>query len=715
MNVKTRSTVSLNAAWIALVCACFVGRSADGSSLEGAATTSSRESRVLSNGWVRVIIGQTTTQGRSGFFVDGVEMSTGKAWRQIVWGTAGAEFSTSLGSTDATSCEVSRNPAGEWVLRLSGKQERWSADGVITLLADRPVIRREQTYRFKSKCRGAIHPGWRVPADSRLRYTFPLRAYDKPFSEVPPLRADVSWALPLPFHVWHGNGWVAAYGIDRGRSKGTIDYVSPDASGFASLRSYYPDTTIQKSDMAAQAQSTPLAPQDAEFEAGETLTMTEILAAKPLAGGEEPLLEAERVAADILLSKPRPEANLPVVADGITDFYKRCQLWEPDALGKGRGWFLNMWVYTQAGQAQRKGPGGGYFDLGWGEGIAAETFVALTRNWNRTRRGDLLVYVDEMTRNMDLFKRGPRADDPYFDRSDGKRFFDFTGGRRIWTHSLGHTGSQLIQAYVDTPDYPRPEVRRQWFQAAQSIAAYFAKHQRADGDLCDIFDDNDREVSTKRHRIAARIVVSGLWTRLAGVIGDKSYVDRALRLAKAAAPEVLRYAFYNQMLDTLGSPIEFSDGEAAYYVLEGVVPLYEATQDPLVLTLCKKAAAFGISWTYFFDLPKAHNGITRGGQACRMPDFPLIYPIGPAKAVEPLVRLSKATGDPFYARMAQEMVTFIASYQFRCPGKPWDGGMIHALEQSTGKHWGPDKCGQVDTGMATGNSLAAIEYWMRCR
>ncbi len=35
--------------------------------------------------------------------------------------------------------------------------------------------------------------------------------------------------------------------------------------------------------------------------------------------------------------------------------------------------------------------------------------------------------------------------------------------------------------------------------------------------------------------------------------------------------------------------------------------------------------------------------------------------------------------------------------------------MIHAMVQQNGKHWGPDVAGQVDTGMATGSSLASIE------
>ncbi|MGQ9890093.1 MAG: hypothetical protein ACUVSX_16640 [Aggregatilineales bacterium] len=62
--------------------------------------------------------------------------------------------------------------------------------------------------------------------------------------------------------------------------------------------------------------------------------------------------------------------------------------------------------------------------------------------------------------------------------------------------------------------------------------------------------------------------------------------------------------------------------------------------------------------------------------------------------------------------MAGEMVCFIGHYQIDQPDKPWHGGMIHALDQHSGRFWGPDKCGQVDSDMATGNSLAAIECWL---
>jgi hypothetical protein len=317
-----------------------------------------------------------------------------------------------------------------------------------------------------------------------------------------------------------------------------------------------------------------------------------------------------------------------------------------------------------------------------------------------------------MTRNMALFQCGGGPDAPFFDRSDGQRFGDFGMERRIWTHSLGHTGCQLIQCYLENPDYPNAQARQEWLRAAASIAGYYARHQGADGDLPDIMDDAGHAIVTGKRRIPARVVVAGLWSLMSRATGDTTWLDRAARLARAVQPEIDAYGFYNQMIDALSAPIDLMDGEAAYYALEGLAPLYEATRAPWVLALCQKAVAFGLCWTYFYDLPGAYRGVARGGQACRMPDFPLLYPIGPAKAVEPLLRLARATGDAFYARMAGEMAGFIGHYQIDQPDKLWHGGMIHALDQHSGRFWGPDKCGQVDSGMATGNSLAAIERWL---
>ena len=679
--------------------------------------------QTFENGLLRVNVAHPEPET---YFIQSVELRTAGGWQLLLQGIDGQEFSTSFGSANASTFNAAQEPSGAWTLRLACRDETWEASETITLLPDQPVVRREQTYRVLAPFNGAIHPGWRLVAPPDLRYTYPLYAHDKPLSGLLTMRADVAWALPFPFHVWHTGDWVALYGVDRARSGGTLDFEPnediaqlPKSSRLrklgdgdgATLRVYLPDSTDQPEDLYQQFYKYPLAPQTIRFEAGTEITLAEVIAARSLQPGDEPLLEAERIAADLLLA-PRAMPDLPAVAEGIADFYPRCDLWEPNALGEGRGWFLNMWTYTHCGAPQRKGPGAGYFDLGWGEGIAAETFMALTRHGRRTGRTDLLPYVDEMTRNMALFKCGTGPDAAYFDRSDGQRFGDFGLARRIWTHSLGHTGSQLLQCYLENPNYPLPDVRQEWLNAATSIAAYFARHQTADGDLPDLLDDAGQPIVTGKRRIAARAVVAGLWALVSQVNGDAAYLDRATRLANAVAPEIGEYGFYNQMIDALAAPIDLMDGEAAYYVLEGLAPLYEATREPWVLALCQKAVAFGLCWTYFYDLPTAYRGVARGGQACRMPDFPLLYPIGPAKAVEPLLRLARATGDEFYERMAGEMVGFIGHYQIDQPDQPWHGGMIHALDQHSGRFWGPDKCGQVDSGMATGNSLAAIECWL---
>jgi hypothetical protein len=671
---------------------------------------------LFTNDQFRVIVLQNEQADVCGYFIASVELRISSGWQRILTGIDGQEFSTSAGAGNATSFEFETPSDRGWVLRLATQQASWQASEVITLDPHNALLRREQCYRFLSPCDGAVHPGWQVQNTDTLRYTFPLRAHETAMAGLPALRSDIAWALPFPFHVWHDTDWVALYGLDKRTSAGTLDFLPPAANGQATLRVYHPDVTEQPPGFTGL----PQIPQQTHYSVGDEVTLQEIVAAKVLTPGQEPLLEAERIAAGLLLSPPWPDRDLRAVAGGIADYYRHCDLWEPNALGPGLGWFLNMWTYTQAGTPQRKGPGAGYFDFGWGEGIAAEIFVALLRHWNRTgsEDQDLLTYVDQMSRGMQRFQRSTGPDEPYFDRFDGEHFGDFMlnhlpPGRRIWTHSLGHTGSQLVQAYREGQNYPDPQVRTEWLAVAQTIGRYFARLQQPNGDLPDIVDDEDRELNRKPHRIVARAVVCGLWTKLAEVTGEHGYIDRAQRLARAVEPELEAYAFYNQMIDGLASPdVEYMDGEGAYYVLEGLAPLYAVTRDPLVLSLCQKAAAFGIAWTYFFDLPHAHNGIARGGQCCRMPDFPLLYPIGPAKAVEPLLSLYESTGDAFYERMAHEMVRFIGEYQRDCPGKPWHGGMIHAIDQSNGKHWGPDKCGQVDTGMATGNSLASIELWL---
>ena len=672
--------------------------------------------KAVENDILRVTIHYIQKVGQVQYFLSTIDVKHHQEWMPLLAGLDTGEFSTSLGQADAKSCTVRETSLGETEIILEGESKFWSAREVITLPASGSVLRRVQTYRFTKDCTGAVHPGFRLPANDNLRYTYAVQVHEKPLSGLPALRKPADWAVPFPFHVWHNDGWVGMYGLDKSISAGTIEFLPQDAGGTAVLRTYYPDTLAL--DMELVLGKT-LQLDEKEFQEGEEVSLHEIIAAKILNPDDEPLLEAERIAADLLLREPYPPEDLKSVSDKIAAFYPRCQLWEADALGPGRGWFSNMWVRTQTGPAKKLGEASGFFDLGWGEGIAVEMWLGAVRHWRRTGKTELLAYVDEMTRNMDLFKRDPRSDAPYFDRSDGQRFGDFilfllseATGQRIWTHSLGHTGSQLIQLYQASAGYPNPDVRNQWLSAAVSIARFFAKHQLENGDLPDILDEQDHEVNTKAHRITARAVVCGLWARLGLLTGEKTWVDRALHLAYAIDPEITRYDYYNQMIDNLmETGFEAVDAEAAYYVLEGLTPLYEVTRNPGILALCKKAAAFGIAWTYFYNLPHAYRGIARGGQCCRT-DIPLLYPIGSVKGIGPLLELAKATGDSFYERMAGEMIAFISRWQIHAPDQPWDGGMLHAMVQFNGKHWGPDQAGQVDTGISTGNSLANIELWL---
>ncbi len=674
---------------------------------------------VISNDFLRVKIKRVTEENRAPlplrdhrqnfgqFFLVDVEVKTDQGWQTLLTGIEGKEFVTSPGNINATSCRINKTPEDETQIMMSGQSTGWDAQEVITLLAGQPVIRREQTYHFNQDWVGAVYPGFQLQAAEDIRYTYPVQVHEKPLAGLPALRFPADWAVPFPFHVWHNQRWVGLYGLDKsvstltGPSAGTIAFSPPSSDGMAELRVYYPDSANT--------------PDQVLFEDGTKLTLKEIIAAKVLSADDEPLLEAERLAVSILLGQPARQMDLRQVVSGIVEYYQHCDLWEPDALGSGRGWFSNMWVRTQTGPAKKRGEFSGYFDLGWGEGIAVEMWLGAVRHWRRTGNANLLSYVDEMTRNLDLFKRGSAAA-AYFDRSDGVQFGDFLiavrPNHRIWTHSLGHTGSQLIQLYLAAADYPNQEIRNKWWAAATSIATFLAKHQRDNGDLQDGFDEQDLEFNQKSHHITARAVVCGLWARLAEITGDNLWTDRALRLANAVSPEIRRYEYYNQMIDTFFEPeLEAVDGEAAYYVLEGLVPLYGATHNPEILALCKKAAAFGIAWTYFNDLPHAAMGIARGGQCCRT-DIPLLYLIGPAKGIGPFLELARSSGDLFFEKMAAETAAFISNWQMNASGQPWNGGMIHAIQQFSGKHWGPNLAGQVDTGMSSGNSLAAIELWL---
>ncbi|MBS0661749.1 MAG: hypothetical protein JSR48_00665 [Verrucomicrobia bacterium] len=668
----------------------------------------------LASGDLAVVVANRGTPASPAWHVSRVAVRHQGAWRELLSGAAEPVFVTTAGSADARACAVRARADGGWEIELVGGTETWDAREILTLEGGEPVIRRRQTVTFRRALRTAIRPGLRLGADPDVRYTCPLFAHEQPLAAVAALRPAVDWALPFPFHLWHDGQVVAILGVNRAASAGTVELV-PESDGGVRIGTYFPDTATQPAGGVPAAR-----PQEQEFAAGASVSLESVMAVHALKPGEEPWLEAQRLAAGLLLRGPRPGFDAERVAARIAGFYHHCGLWVPDALGPGRGWFSNMWVRTQTGPARKRGEMSGYFDLGWGEGIAVETWLGGVRHWRRTGDAGLLPYIDEMTRGLDCFRREPGPAAAYYDRTDGRKYgdflMDFVPGNRVWTHSLGHTGSQLVQLYQLAPDYPKAATREAWREAALTMGRFLAQQQRPDGDLPDIFDEHNREANRKPHRITARAVVCGLWTRLGEVTGDALWTERARRLAAAVAPSIGRYEYHNQMLDGIAAADrEFVDGEAACYVLEGLVPLYRATTDAAVLALCQKAAAFAFAWTYFYDLPKAHRGIARGGQCCRMDDYPLLYPIGPAKAMEPVLALAAATRDPFYDQMADEMAAFIGNWLIDAPGEPWDGGMLHAMGQFSGQHWGPDLAGQVDSGMATGNSLAALECWIERR
>jgi hypothetical protein len=681
---------------------------------------------------LRLVIGERLgATGRKEFWVQEVGLRLSGGWQPILSGVDGKEFSTSLGDANATHREQVKNDATGVILRMSCHQEAWEGEETIEMVPSTGVLKRKQTYRFLKPCEGSVHPGFRVKAQSDIRYTYPMWIHEQPLTGATPmgrpvdwadggeagvLRQPADWAVPLPVHIWHDRRYVALYGLDKSVSPGTLDFTPAAADGLATLRVYYPDSFPEA------------IPGTTKFAAGATLTFTEVIAAKPLAAHDEPLLEAERMAATILLRTRPHAADLNAVAQGLEDYFKHCELWEPNALGPGRGWFDDLWLHVAKGHARKTGVNAGAFDLGWADGEAVYFWSGAVSRWKRTRDASLLPYVDEMTRNIDFFKRGNGPDALYFDRWDGKHLGDYSCTRRIWTHSVGEVGCILVQLYQSAPDYPNAETRRHWLAAATAIGNFLARHQKPDGDLQDIFDDNDKEGNTGSHRCSGRIVVCGLWTRLGQVTCDEAWIGRAMRLARAVAPEIKRYEFYNEMTDhclNLGpewipkhrSPRPVSAdcvaGDAGFRALEGLVPLYAATRDREVLALCKASAAYGFAWTYFYDIPapKTLDGIARGGQCC-CNHFPAIFVIGPEMAMEPLLSLAKLTGDPIYEQMAGEMASYIGNSQLHRPGKPWNGALIQAFAQNTGKYWEPNSDGAVDTGMSSGNGLAAIEAWL---
>jgi len=650
-----------------------------------------------------------------------------------------------------------------WIV---GNIQYWSADAWNTILTNplekklhtsesisfeskTGVWKRKRTFNPKDDFGVSISSGFLVAQPETFRYTYPLQVYDQSLLTVPALRCDPAWAVPLPCHILYNSEIVLVYGMDRNEGSGTLE-IQPIVQG-QSVRIGIACPDVEGTDI------------------GTELEITEFIAIARLRDGDIPLLVAEKLAAKVMLAVPVAKQNQVEVADRIAYFLIKGGLWEADVFAPGSGWYRNMWVYT-TGIHPTKNP---YFDLGWGEGYGVLAMQALAANWKRTGNQHMKTLLQEMSRNIIRFRRKPDEPGAYYDRFNQAGVLsllgapvtggtDFVGFKRIWSHSLGNIGFQLLDLYRSMTDFPDVETRRIWLAVGMEIGDFFKRHQKENGDIQDGFDEIDREINHKKHRIPARAIVCGLWTLISNITGNQSYLSCAVRLAEALSGEIMEYAFYNQMCDThlkfpnlkQGADVattktgksdtgmveaaneeaektgtgnseaahekaveadpdpEIWDGENSSYAFLGLTELFLATSDEKIAQLCRISASYLISWVYFYDVPNGYHGRTRGGTTCRMPDFPLLYIGAGALACIPLVRFSQKTGDQFFRQIADEMVACILQYQWNDPEKPWHGGMVHALDQRDGSHWGPEKLGQVDSGMTSGMSLVVLEYWI---
>ena len=337
-----------------------------------AKATEGTETTNFSDGRLRLVIGERLgASGQKEYWVHEVALRVSDGWQPILSGVDGKEFSTSLGDANATHREQVKNDATGVVLRMSCQQEAWEAEEMIEMVPSTGILKRKQTYRFLKPCEGSVHPGFRVKAQSDVRYTYPMWIHEQPLAGAKPmsrpvdwadggeagvLRQPVDWAVPLPLHIWHDRRYVALYGLDKSVSPGTLDFTPAGADGLARLRVYYPDSFPEA------------IPGTTKFAAGHRLTLTEVIAAKPLAAGDDPLLEAERMAASILLRTPPHPADLKAVARAsrITSSIADCG--SPTPLDRGAGGSTTCGCTPRQGTARKTGVNAGLFDSRVGRG-----------------------------------------------------------------------------------------------------------------------------------------------------------------------------------------------------------------------------------------------------------------------------------------------------------------------------------------------------------
>lgn len=629
------------------------------------------------------------------FHTGTIEKEKNGEWISLMSGVPGQEFCTSVFCCNGSNIKVQSEKENQTIeIQLSACCRQWKAQQNILLTANGEWFR-TQRYQMLEDWEGWIAPRLELlPAQGT--YTYPLQCYEIPFSGISSFRCDASWAVPLPAHLCSFDSMSMAYGVNRAQGRGTLDaFVGSDGKRFLGV--YFPDTASQTTEILAFEETH--VPGTYHFHKGEEWVISEFLCACCLQDGQHPLLEAEKMAAQVLLCEAPKMETEEVLADRFAHYFANNQLWEKEVFGPGRGWYRNMWTHTHGG-TPTKDP---FYDLGWGEGYGVLTLSALARY--RQRKGEGFDYeIRQFTENMMYFLRDPQVPGGYYDRyipegvpsplgravSGCKG--DFLGLPKIWTHCLAQIGLQLLQLYEDLPEYPHPDLRVKWLETAREIAAFLYERRKENGDLQDGFDREDKECNLKPHRIPARTVLCGLWARLGRLENRPEYIEAALALAQAAAPEIRNYQFYNQMIDGhIGSAQEeVYDSENACYAFEGLVELYDVTRNPMIRELCQYCAAYFISWMYYYNLNTGYRGITRGGTTCRMKDFPLIYLGAGGFAFHGLVLFAGLEREPFYQQIAYELMACVAAYQCQEPS-PWQYGAIHAMDQSHGLHWGPSR------------------------